>query len=51
LHKKFAGRLSPVKDFLCDMTENMKAYDVQSRQACFVRCCLKSNFVIIAVDI
>ena len=24
------------------MTKNMQAYDVQSRQACFVRCCLKN---------
>lgn len=27
--------------FLWNMTENMQAYDVQSRQALFVRCCLK----------
>jgi hypothetical protein len=34
--------LSPVKGFLCEMTENMQADDVQNRQMFFVRCCLKA---------
>jgi hypothetical protein len=40
LCKNRAGRLSPVKGFLCEMTENMQADDVQNRQMFFVRCCL-----------
>ena len=44
LHKKLAGILTYVKRFLCDMTENMQADDVQSRQAFFVRCCLNSLY-------
>jgi hypothetical protein len=28
---------------LCDMTENLQADGVQSRQAGFVRCCLKQK--------
>ncbi len=30
-----------VKEFLCNMTGNIQVYDVQSRQTCFVQCCLK----------
>ena len=53
LHKNFAGILSYVKGFLCDMMGNMQADYVQSRQACFVQCFLnvkggnvsKSNYV------
>ena len=41
LHKFDAAILSYYKENLCDMTENMQADDVQSRQACFVRRCLK----------
>ncbi len=40
--------LSPVKGFLCEMTENMQADDVQSRQAVFVRCRL-NNYVEVAM--
>ena len=29
--------------FLCDMTENLQADGVQSRQAGFVRCCLNKS--------
>jgi len=35
LPKKAAGRLTPVKDFLSKMTENMQARCVPSRQARF----------------
>ena len=41
LYRNSAGILSYVKGFLCKMTENMSADSVQSRQAGFVRCCLK----------
>jgi hypothetical protein len=34
--------LSPVKGFLCEMTENMQADGVQNRQMFFVRYCLKT---------
>ena len=40
--KNFAGILSYVKKFLCDITENMQADFVQSRHASFVRYCLKT---------
>ena len=33
------------KGFLGNMTENLHADCVQSRQAGFVRCCLKSGFI------
>jgi hypothetical protein len=33
--------LSPVKGFLCEMTENIQVDVQQSRQAVFVRCRLK----------
>ena len=41
LYRNSAGILTYVKGFLCKMTENMQADSVQSRQAGFVRCCLK----------
>ena len=40
LHKFDAAILTYCKENLCDMTENMQADDVQSRQVCFVRYCL-----------
>ena len=40
LRRNFAGILSYVKRFLCNMTENQQADCVQSRQAGFVRYCL-----------
>ena len=40
LRRNFAGILSYVKGFLCNMTENQQADCVQSRQAGFVRYCL-----------
>ncbi|WP_370816677.1 hypothetical protein [Ruminococcus sp.] len=43
LHKNSAGILPYVKGFLCDMTENLQADGVQSRQAGFVRCCLNKS--------
>ena len=43
LYRNSAGILSYVKGFLCKMTENMSADSVQSRQAGFVRCCLKAK--------
>ncbi|MGB4091062.1 MAG: HlyD family efflux transporter periplasmic adaptor subunit [Ruminococcus flavefaciens] len=43
LYRNSAGILTYVKEFLCKMTENMSADSVQSRQAGFVRCCLKNN--------
>ena len=30
---------------MCNMTENLQVYDVQSLLTCFVRCCL--NYIII----
>ena len=44
LYRNSAGILSYVKGFLCKMTENMSADSVQSRQAGFVRCCLKYSY-------
>ena len=38
--KNDAGIPTYVKEFLVTMTENMQVYDVQSRQAVVVRCCL-----------
>ena len=49
LYRYSAGILSYGKGFLCKMTENMSADSVQSRQAGFVRCCLKSDDYIIIV--
>jgi len=43
LYRNSAGILSYVKGFLCKMTENMSADSVQSRQAGFVRCCLRKQ--------
>ncbi len=43
LYRNSAGILSYVKEFLCKMTENMQADSVKSRQAGFVRCCLKKE--------
>ena len=42
LHRNGAGILAYCKEFLCDMTENSSADAAHSRQAGFVRCCLKS---------
>ena len=44
LHRNDAGILAYCKEFLCDMTENSSADAAHSRQAGFVRCCLKSVF-------
>ena len=41
LHRNDAGILAYCKEFLCDMTENSSADAAHSRQAGFVRCCLK----------
>ena len=41
LHRNGAGILAYCKEFLCDMTENSSADAAHSRQAGFVRCCLK----------
>jgi len=38
-----AGILTYVKEFVCKMPENMQADVPQSRQAVFVRCCLKAT--------
>ncbi len=46
LSKNYAGILTYVKEFLGGMTEKMQTDDVLSRQAVFVRCCLKSLFSI-----
>ena len=48
LYRNSAGILSYVKGFLCKMAENMSADSVQSRQAGFVRCCLKRPSVLSA---
>ena len=40
LYKNDAGILSYGKEFLCKMTENLQADDVQRRQMAFVRCYL-----------
>jgi len=41
LYRNSEGILTYVKEFLCGMAKNMQADFVQSRQAGFVRCCLK----------
>ena len=41
MHKFDAGGLTPGKENLCAMTENMQADDVQRRKPRVVRCCLK----------
>ena len=41
VHKFDAGGLTPGKENLCAMTENMQADDVQRRKPRVVRCCLK----------
>ena len=40
VHKFDAGGLTPGKENLCAMTENMQADDVQRRKPRVVRCCL-----------
>ena len=45
LPRNSAGILPYGKGFLGNMTENLHADCVQSRQAGFVRCCLKSGFM------
>ncbi|MBR3630035.1 MAG: hypothetical protein IKN55_06140, partial [Oscillospiraceae bacterium] len=41
LYRNDAAGLAPSKEFLCKMTEKMQADAPPSRQAGFVRCCLK----------
>ena len=40
-HRSDAGILAYFNEVLYDMTENSSADAVQSRQACFVRCCFE----------
>ncbi|MED9892218.1 hypothetical protein, partial [Ruminococcus champanellensis] len=40
-HRNDEGILAYCKEFLCDMTDNSSTDAVQSRQARFVRYCLK----------
>ena len=46
LPRNSAGILPYGKGFLGNMTENLHADCVQSRQAGFVRCCLKVNIAL-----
>ena len=41
LHRIFESILSYGEKIMCNMTENLQVYDVQSLLTCFVRCCLK----------
>ena len=46
LHRIFEGILSYGEKIMCNMTENLQVYDVQSLLTCFVRCCLKNKFTV-----
>ena len=46
VHKFDAGGLTPGKENLCAMTENMQADDVQRRKPRVVRCCLNEEIQI-----
>ena len=48
VHKFDAGGLTPGKENLCAMTENMQADDVQRRKPRVVRCCLNVLLMVIA---
>ena len=43
LHRIFESILSYGEKIMCNMTENLQVYDVQSLLTCFVRCCLKKS--------
>ncbi|MBR3267376.1 MAG: hypothetical protein IKI58_01395, partial [Oscillospiraceae bacterium] len=51
LYRNDAAGLAPSKEFLCKMTEKMQADAPPSRQAGFVRCCLKTRkFPLLSVN-